>query len=103
MFLEDCDKMLAMHWLYEVSHFVDDDVFEQVLRLLHEFSVETDMAGAVVAASPLGFHPLQEISADFHFQLGLPLFDERRHDFVEKGFVPFVNYLGALPGLTARA
>ena len=45
---------------------MDDDVFEEVLRLLHQFGVKADLAGAVVAASPLGFHALEEIAVDLY-------------------------------------
>ena len=45
-----------------MSHFVDDDVFEEVLGLLLQLSVEADAASVVVAAAPLGFHALQEVA-----------------------------------------
>lgn len=44
-----------------MGHFVDDDVFEEVLGVLDQFGVEADVAGAVVAAAPFGFHALLEI------------------------------------------
>ena len=42
-----------MGWFQQVCHFVDDDVFEEVLGFLDQFGVETDVAGTVVAASRL--------------------------------------------------
>jgi len=58
---------------------------------------------SAVTASPLGFHPLQEIAGYLHFQLWLPLFDEQRHDFVKQRFMPLVNNLGTFLGITAGA
>lgn len=66
-----------------MNHLVDDHIFDQIPRLLYQFGVETDVAGPMIAASPLGFHPLQKVSGDSYFQLWLPLLDERRHDFVK--------------------
>ena len=63
---------------------------------LHQLGIETDMTSAMVAASPLGFHSLQEVAGKFHFQLRLPLSDKRRHGHVKKRFVPFVDFFGAL-------
>ena len=37
---------------------MNHQVLEQVLWLLHEFRVEPNSTGAVIAARPLGFHPL---------------------------------------------
>ena len=62
MLIEYREEALAMRWLQQVRHFVDDDVFEEVLGLLLQLSVEADLAGVVVAAAPLGFHALQEVA-----------------------------------------
>ena len=83
MLLKDGNETVAMSRLKKMYHFVDYNIFEQILWLLHQFGVETDVAGPMIAASPLGFHPLQKVSGDSYFQLWLPLLDERRHDFVK--------------------
>ena len=75
MSCEDCDEALAVGWLQQVRHLMHDDVFEQILRLLHELRVEADMTRTVIAASPLGLHPLEKIPGDSHLQLRLPLSD----------------------------
>ena len=64
--LKNRDEAVAVGWLQQVSHFMDDDVFEQVLGLLDEFRVKSDMPDPVIAASPPGFHPLQEVSSHPH-------------------------------------
>ena len=103
MFLKDGDESLAVRWFQQVDHFVDDHVLDQVLGLFHQLGIESDVSRFVVAASPLGFHPLQEITGGFHLQLGLPLLDEGRHGFVKKRFVPVVNDLGPFGGIAAGA
>ena len=103
MLAKDCDEVGTVRRLQQVRHFMHHDIFEEILWLLHELRVEADVAGAVVAASPLGFHPLQEIALEFHFQLWLLFLDEGRHDFVQKGLVPLVDDLGAFPGIAAGA
>ncbi len=54
--------MIVVGRFKEVRHLVDDDVFEEVPWFLHQFGVEPDVAGAVLACAPLGFHALQEVS-----------------------------------------
>ena len=67
--LQDGYESLAVRRLQQMHHFVDDDVFQQIPRFFREFRVEPEMAVTVVAASPLGFHPLQEITGNRHVQL----------------------------------
>ncbi len=83
MFLKNLDETITVGGFQQVDHLVDDDVFEEVLRLLHQLGVQPDTTFAVVAAPPLRFHPLQEIPGDFHLELGFPLFDERGYDLVQ--------------------
>ena len=73
---QDRQEPLAMCRLDEVNHFVNDDVLEQVLGLCYELRVQPDMPHFVIAASPLRFHPLQEILLDAHPELGLPFLDQ---------------------------
>lgn len=54
----------AVGRLSEVRHLVDDDVFQQILRLLHKFRIEADGALAAIAAAPLGLHALKVITGD---------------------------------------
>ena len=65
-----------MRRLDEVNHFVNNDVFEQVLGLCYELRVQADMPHLVIAASPFRFHPLQEILLDAHPELRLPFLDQ---------------------------
>lgn len=39
----------------QVDHFVDENVFQALRRLLREFEVETDAAGFGVAGAPIWF------------------------------------------------
>ena len=64
---EDGEEAVAVGGGEEVDHFVDDDVFEKVLWLLDEFCVQADVGGFVIAASPFGFHALEEVGGYLHF------------------------------------
>ena len=66
MLCEDRNEAIAVRGLYEMDHLMDDDVFEKVFWLFHEFRIEPDMSCLMIAASPLGFHPLQEIAGHVH-------------------------------------
>src|SRR3989339_730377 len=46
-----------------MRHLVNDHVFDEVLWLLHEFRVQTDMPRLMIAASPLGLHLLSSLLA----------------------------------------
>lgn len=89
MLAENCDESINVRWFYQVRHFVNDYVYEQILRLLHQLSIDTNVTRPVVATLPLGFHPLQEIFANRHPQFCLPFFDKKRHHLVKKGLVPW--------------
>jgi hypothetical protein len=60
-----------------------DYIFEKVFGLLHQLGVEADMSCPVVAASPFGLHPLQELSPGFDLELSFPLLNEQRHRLVK--------------------
>ena len=51
----------AVPWLQEVDHLVDDDVLQQVLRLLDQLGIEPERLGLGVAATPAGLHALKEV------------------------------------------
>ena len=103
MLVEEGDEALAVGGFQQVGYFVDDDVFEQFLGLFDQFGVEADVAGAVVAAAPLGFHALEEVAADPKPELGFPFADDGRDGFVQQGLVPFVHDCGALGSAAAGA
>ena len=58
------DEPLAVRRLDQVNHLMHDDVLDEVLRFLDQLGVQADMSRSVVAASPLGLHPLEEIADD---------------------------------------
>lgn len=43
MLIEDGNKAIAVCWFQEMRHFVNDDVFEEVLGLFYKLGVEPDM------------------------------------------------------------
>jgi hypothetical protein len=55
-------KSLAVRGLDHVDHLMHDDVFQQVLRLLHELGVKSDIGRLVVAAAPFCLHALKEVA-----------------------------------------
>ena len=50
MLFENGEEPIAVGRFEKVGHFVNDDVFEEVLGLLDQLSVEAFLAGAVIAA-----------------------------------------------------
>src|SRR5262249_45454479 len=82
----------AMSGLDQVKHLMHHHVLEQVLRLLHEFCVEADVARPAVAATPLGFHALEEVAGHLHPELWLPPADQSGYCIVQEGLVPFMDY-----------
>lgn len=102
MLIQDRDESITMGRLQEMSHFVDDDVFQEILGLFDELGVQADVSGPVIAASPLGLHPLQEVAGDLDLQPRLPFLDENRHDLVKQGFVPGVDDFGTLLSIAPR-
>ncbi len=101
MLLENRQESFAVRGLQQVGHFMDDDVFQQVFRLLHQFGVEADVTGAVIAAAPPGLHALQVVAGDANRQFRFPFLDQVRHNRVQQGLVPFVENFGPLPGIAA--
>jgi hypothetical protein len=82
---------------------MNDDVFEQVLWLRHEFSIQADVASATVAAAPPSFHSLKKVSLNLHAKFGFPLLDQRRHNLVQQRLVPLVHDMCAFIGAACRA
>src|SRR5947209_3460952 len=56
---------------------MDDNVFEALARLLGQLCVEADGSGSMIAASPFGFHALEEEPLHFHAHERSPFCDER--------------------------
>jgi hypothetical protein len=54
------------------------------------------VTSSVIAASPLGLHPLQEIAANLDSELPFPPLNDRRDSFVKKLLVPFMYYVSPL-------
>ncbi len=73
---KDREEAITVRRLNEMNHLVNDHEFEEILRLRHELRVEADVSRLMIAAPPLGFHPLQEIPGHLHVQLWLPILDE---------------------------
>ncbi len=71
-----------------MRQFVSDDVVETLDRLLGKFQVETDAPRRCVTASPLCLYLLDAPVGDFDTQDGLPLFQQRRDQFLELLLVP---------------
>lgn len=44
MAIKKSDELLAVARLQEMQHLVNDDVFEEVFRLLHQLGVQADRA-----------------------------------------------------------
>lgn len=75
--------------LEEVGEFVDDDVFEAFRGFFGEVGGEADVARGRVAASPAGFHPLDEKLGDFDAHQPFPFGDERQRGLAKLAAIPF--------------
>ena len=62
MLFKDCDEAITVRGLNQMGHFMHDDVLQQILRLFHQLRIEADVSLCVIATTPFGFHPLQEIA-----------------------------------------
>ena len=60
MLREYCQKAFAVRRLNEVNHLVNDDIFQEILGLLHQLRIQTNMSGLLIATPPFGLHPVQE-------------------------------------------
>jgi hypothetical protein len=78
---KDGHEAVAVCWLQQLQRFVNDNIFYQITRLLHQFYVEAHVSRLVIAASPFGFHLLQEILGNFQLQLRLPFLDQYGHNW----------------------
>ena len=58
MLVKDADEAIIVGRLYEVHHFMDDHILQQVLGFLYELRIEPDVSSPMIAASPLCFHSL---------------------------------------------
>jgi len=65
-----------MRRLNQMSHLVNDHIFEKILRLRHELRIQADVPCLVIAASPLGFHPLKKIASYSNVQPRFPFLNE---------------------------
>ncbi len=85
---------------------MNDNVFEQILRLLHEFCIEADMPSTVVTATPFCLHPLEEIASDLHFELRLPFLmrsgTTRAEGICAKSCMTSARFSASLLGRTVR-
>lgn len=103
MILQYGDETLAVGGLDQMNHFVDNHVFKEVSGFLDEFRVQADVSSPVVTASPFGFHPLQKVTGNLHFQFWLPFSYEGGYHFVKDGLVPLVGYFSSFGSIAAWA
>lgn len=82
--IKDGGEAITMCRFNQVSHLVHNHVFKEVSRLLHQFRVQPDMPSPMIAASPFGFHALEEIAADLGLELLLPFFDQWRYCLMQE-------------------
>ena len=101
MFTQDSKKTFAVLRVDEMDHFVDSDIFQQILRFGNQLRVEPDMSRSVIATSPLGFHSLEEVLFDADLQFWLPFADKFRDDLMQKGLMPFMHHFRPFLGIAA--
>ena len=84
MLLKNSGKPVIMLRLYQVGHFVNNNVLKQILGLFHKFRIKPDVPGLMVAASSLGFHPPEKIGHNLYIQFFFPLLYDRGDDLVKQ-------------------
>ena len=84
MLVKDADEAIIVGRLHDVHHFMDNHILQQVPGLLYELRIEPNVSSPMIAAAPLGLHPLQEVTRDDYFELWLPLPNEPGHHVVKK-------------------
>jgi len=84
------DKVRVVRRLEQVRHFMHHDVFEALLWLLRQLSIEANRKRARIAASPLSLHTLHEEACHVHPHECFPFDDQRRRDLLELVAIPRV-------------
>jgi hypothetical protein len=93
MFVEEADELLAVCWLDRVQRVVDDYVLHDVAGLPHEFRVQPDVPGAMVAAARSGFPALEKHPLVLNAWLRLRLGDQGCHNVLQEHLVPLGEHL----------
>ena len=89
-------KPLIVTAFDEVHHFVHKDVLEARRLLLHQFKIQPDSAGLLVARPPAGLHPLDADLSDSHSGPGFPFCEQRGQAGAKLSAVPSIEH--GLPG-----
>ncbi len=76
-----------------VSQFVDDYVFQAMLRFLGQFQVEADPSRIHKTGTPAGFHFLDGPGVYFHSDNVLPFFDQPGYPLLQLTPIPFGHCL----------
>ena len=69
--IHQCDEAAVVSRFQQVSHFMDDDVFEAFPWFLGQIGIEPDARGTT-AATPFRFHPLHKEPLHLHAHERLP-------------------------------
>jgi hypothetical protein len=80
-------KARIVSWFEQVNHLVDDNIFKTFQWLSGEIGIQSNGAGAIIAATPFRLHPLDENSPHPYPYQPLPFFNQRRsslHTFVRE-------------------
>lgn len=73
MLIQHLDEFLAVVWYKKMQSFVEKYIFKTLFWLFREFEIEPDITQLGVAATPTGFHPLQENLINLDTKDFLPL------------------------------
>ncbi len=78
-----------------------NNLFDQILRLFHKFSVQPDMPYLVIATSPFSLHSLKEISFNLRIEFRFPLSDQDRDELIQERLAPFMDNFRSFSIVTA--
>jgi hypothetical protein len=78
-----------MRGFEQVSHLVDNDVFEAFPRFSNEIGIQSNRTHSVIATTPFRLHPLDEESAHAYPHQPLPFLDHWRDGIPQLLTLPF--------------
>ena len=83
------DEPNVVRRLQQMNQLVNDKIFQTLARLLGEVGVQSDCVGAVIAATPLGFHALHKKPMNLHSQQWLPFCNHYWGGILDLLAIPF--------------
>jgi hypothetical protein len=92
VFIHPGFEIVIVVFFQEMHQFMDENIFQAILRFLGQFQIAPDALGKDVASSPLGFHLLDRPLVDLHTNDILPFIDQMIHSGFKPGPIPLLQH-----------